>query len=140
MTKALTVRRDHGRTDLTDAGIEAIRTLAREGRSYRGMAAALKVNHKTFADMRKRDPRIELAIDEGRGELEGEVTDLLLTQARKGQVVAAIFLAKARLGWREGDREHHAPPVAVNITLPKARSEDEYRAVIEATSSEEGDE
>lgn len=67
-----------------------------------------------------------------------ELTDILLTQARKGVTVAAIFLAKARLGWIEG-RAAEAPPTApvqVNIQIPPPMSDAEFRRVIEGNAEE----
>jgi len=66
--------------------------------------------------------------------LADELTHLLLSHARNGNVVAAIFLAKARCGWREGELPAGAADrVNVTINLPGALSEAEYRRMVDVT-------
>ena len=83
--------------------------------------------------LREQDEELKDALAVGHGALATELTDILLTQARTGNTVAAIFLAKARLGWIEG-RAAEAPPIApvqVNIQIPPPMSDAEFRRVID---------
>lgn len=98
-------------------GLAVVEEMAREGATNTAIAKALKMYRGTFADILKRQPEVEEALVRGRAEMEGELTDLLLTAARKGNVVAAIYLTKARCAWREGD----APQtnIQINTTAPE---------------------
>lgn len=60
-------------------------------------------------------------------DLADEITHHLLGAARKGNIVAAIFLSKTRLGWREtGPSQDGGAKVAVQINMPGAMSEAMY--------------
>ena len=75
-------------------------------------------------------PEVDEAWESGIAGLADELTHILLQHARKGNVVAAIFLAKARLGWREGD----APEARANIVinLPDAATPEAYMRMVGA--------
>lgn len=116
---------------LTQQGREELTKLARAGLETATIAASLGIADTTLRDMMKRDPSVEQAYAEGRAGLSDELTHILLAQARAGQVVAAIFLAKARCGWREGDPPESRPNVTIN--LPAAASPEDYRRTIDVT-------
>lgn len=111
-------------------GLALIERLAREGQDQRSIAKALGISAKTLLEARKRQPEAEEALDRGHAGLADELTHLLLNLARKGNVVAAIYLTKARCGWREGD----APEARANIIiqLPDANSPEQYMKIIGA--------
>ncbi len=77
--------------------------MARDGRDLASIAKALGISSETFRVLRLRDPPTREALDRGRAALGDELQDILLSHARKGITIAAIFLAKARCGWREGE-------------------------------------
>lgn len=115
-------------------GLALLERLGREGQDQRSLAKALGISAKTLLEARKRQPEVEEALDRGHAGLSDELTHLLLSLARKGNVVAAIFLAKARCGWREGD----APEARANIViqLPDASSPEQYLKIIGAGSAQ----
>ncbi len=117
--------------ELKPAGYGLVERMSASGRDIASVAAALGISCEAFRALRRRDPEAQEALDRGRAALGDELTDILLEHARKGITVAAIFLAKARCGWREGD----APEARPNITiqLPDSRSEDDYLRIINAT-------
>jgi hypothetical protein len=119
-----------GTVRVTPRGLALLERLGREGQDQRSLAKALGISAKTLLEARKRQPEVEEALDRGHAGLSDELTHLLLTLARKGNVVAAIFLAKARCGWREGD----APEARANIViqLPDANSPEQYLKIIGA--------
>ncbi|MCH7481670.1 MAG: hypothetical protein IIC31_02400 [Chloroflexi bacterium] len=86
----------------------------------REFAKQLGVDRKTLTDLRDRDPAVAEAWERGHGELASELTHILLQHAREGNIVAAIYLTKARLGWREGTPAEGAGTanVQVNIQIP----------------------
>ncbi|MCA8903734.1 MAG: hypothetical protein KDA43_02600 [Hyphomonas sp.] len=107
--------------------------LAAEGNSDTSIAKALHIDRETFRNIRKRQPEIDEALARGRASLEDELTDILMTHAREGHVVAAIYLTKARCGWREGD----VPPsqqvtnnTQVNIVIPPPMSDEEFLKLV----------
>lgn len=115
------------------AGYDLVRRLSADGNSYATIAAALGIGPDAFRRLREHDEQLKDALAVGHGALATELTDILLTQARKGNTVAAIFLAKARLGWVEG-RAAEAPPTApvqVNIQIPPPMSDAEFHRVID---------
>jgi predicted DNA-binding protein (UPF0251 family) len=91
-----------GYVTITDTGLEQIRRDSAAGLNNQTIAHRLGIDRWTLQQVRQRQPEVEEALQAGRALLEDELTDILLTHARQGNVVAAIFLAKARCGWREG--------------------------------------
>lgn len=117
------------------AGIEAVTWMAREGHDVVSIATTLGISPDTFKRICKRQPEVQEALDEGRAALGDEITDILLTKARKGETAAAIFLAKGRLGWREvgpTDPNQQAGPT-INITIPPAMSPEQFAQMIDVT-------
>jgi hypothetical protein len=123
-----------GTVSISPTGIALIERLARAGQDQRSIAKKLGISTKTFLETRKRQPEVEEALDRGHAGLSDELTHLLLGLARKGNVVAGIFLAKARCGWREGD----APEARANIViqLPDANSPEQYLKIIGAGTAQ----
>ena len=100
----LVVRNEGGNTRrIGRAGVLRVEELARGGLTDTSIARALKINRETFRIIRQRQPEVDEALARGRAVLEDELTDILLSKARNGETVAAIYLTKARCGWREGD-------------------------------------
>jgi len=128
---ALVTRAGTGRTapcTVTPAGLKVIEAMAAEGQDQATIARKLGLHRKTLMDIVKRDPNVEEAMTGGKALLADELTHHLLTAARKGNVVAAIYLTKARLGWVEGDRPEARPNIIIN--LPDAATPEAYlRAV-----------
>lgn len=132
MSKRLITRKGRGRNSITQVhreGLKLIEAMAAEGQDQRSIAKALGLARKTLTDLRDRDEAVAEAWDRGHAALADEITHHLLGAARKGNITAAIFLAKARLGWREG---HAAEGQALqvnqqfNINLPEPADRDEY--------------
>jgi hypothetical protein len=119
-----------GAATVAATGLALVERMAARGRDNATIAKSLRMSVETFRNVRKRQPEVQDALDRGRAALSDELTDILLRHARKGNVVAAIFLAKARCGWREGD----APEQRTNILiqLPDASTPQEYLRMIDA--------
>ena len=121
------------RYDLKPAGYSLIERMSASGRDVTSIARALGITRETFRVLRKRDPEAQEAIDRGRAALGDELHDILLEHARKGITVAAIFLAKARCGWREGEQMPGGSVTnntQINIQIPERMSDEEFRAII----------
>jgi hypothetical protein len=130
----LVVRNEGGNTRrIGRAGTILIERMAREGATDTTIARALKISRETFRSIRQRQPEVDEALARGRAVLEDELTDILLAKARNGETVAAIYLTKARCGWREGD----TPPsqqvtnnTQVNILIPAPMSEEDFARLL----------
>lgn len=130
----LVVNAATGWMEPTEIGLQIMRDLSACGRSKATIAKALGTSEGTLTRIIERHPQAADALAEGKGALADELTDILLAKARKGEVVPALFLAKARLGWRDQgpSPEAHHPTVNVSISLPPAaRSEAEWLKAIQ---------
>jgi hypothetical protein len=54
---------------------------------------------------------------------------VLVTKAKAGNIVAAMFLLKARHGYREGDQSDSAGRVSVTIALPGAMTLQQFQSI-----------
>ncbi|MBS0254012.1 MAG: hypothetical protein JSS36_02080 [Proteobacteria bacterium] len=133
---ALITRAGRGKTapiTVTPAGLTVIEELAAAGNDQRTIAKALGMDRKTMTDMRRRIAEVDEAFERGLAALGDELTHLLLSQARGGNVVAAIYLTKARLGWREGDAPESRPNIIIN--LPDAQTPEAYLRAVRVTGT-----
>jgi len=146
-TTTILVRREAG-TDgklaftVTDAGLAAVEKLAANGNADATIASALGINRKDFAHLLREcdegDERVLEAYYRGKARLADELTDILLAHARSGNVTAAIYLSKARLGWRDQGPATATPgnAVAIQIVLPAPMSDAEFAKIINVTQVE----
>ena len=74
-----------------------------QGYSLAAIAKALGVSTPTLKRLMADDPDLQAEVEAQRSFEETELRDILMELARKGDTVAAIFLAKARHGWRDRD-------------------------------------
>lgn len=128
---ALITRAGRGKTapvTITPAGLAVIEAMAAEGQDQRTIAKHLGINHQTFNNLRKTRPEVELALERGHAALGDELTHHLLNAARNGNIVAMIYLTKARLGWREGDAPEARPNITIN--LPDSQTPEAYLRAI----------
>jgi hypothetical protein len=79
----------------TDKDRDLVKTLSGIGLPQHDICAILKIDKKTL----HKYYRIE--IDLGLAEANAKIAKTLFDMATKGNVAAAIFWAKARMGWRE---------------------------------------
>lgn len=133
--KALVTRAGRGSnakvTSVTPDGLRVLEALASQGNDQRTMAKALGISGAVLRHLRDGDEQVREAWDRGLGALASELTHHLLRAARKGNITAAIYLTKARLGWREGDApEGNRQAVQVNINLPSPLEREEYLRMV----------
>jgi hypothetical protein len=108
---------------------ERIRTLSAEGHSTVGIAQQLGVGRKTFDKWRTEFPELDEAYREGVERERYELHNVLVTKAKAGNIVAAMFLLKARHGYREGDQSDSAGRVSVTIALPGAMTLQQFQSI-----------
>ena len=88
---------------VTPTGLRIVEELAAKGCSVVTIAAAIGVNKETFVHLRRRDPAVEEAFENGRAKEHDRLVANLNTAAASGNVVASIFLLRARHGYQSGE-------------------------------------
>jgi predicted DNA-binding protein (UPF0251 family) len=134
---ALTIRAGRGKTapvTITPAGLAVIEAMAAEGQDQRTIAKRLGIDRKTMDVIRKARPEVDDAFERGHAALGDELTHHLLNAARNGNIVAMIYLTKARLGWREGDTPEAKPNITIN--LPDSQTPEAYMRTIRVVEAE----
>ncbi len=128
------VRRDpldggYDKVFVLPAGVALVRKLAAESYPLRSIARVLGIGLGTFQRLMDRQEEVRAALEEGRAEEERALVADLRTASTKGNIVAAIFLLKARHGYREGDALDQRPNVIIN--LPDAATPEAYLRMVE---------
>lgn len=114
---------------------ERIRALSAEGHSTVGIAQQLGVGRKTLDKWRAEFPELEEAYREGVERERYELHSGLVAKAKAGNIVAAMFLLKARHGYREGDQSDTAGRVNVTIALPGAMTLQQFQSIGKGTDN-----
>lgn len=114
-----------------DAAIR-IEKLAREGRGVVGVASQLGTTREVLRRWMGEDEALTAAFERGKEAERHELHTILLNGARDGEKpnINAMFLLKARHGYREGDTGDSVPSVNVQINLPGAMSPDQYKSAV----------
>src|SRR5262245_34720994 len=114
-------------------GLDVIRRLAGRGVQEGVLARELGLSFKTWARIRAEDPEAKAAFEEGRAAERDALVGSLFRQAvEKNNTIAAIFLLKARHGFRDQGPADGAEGsrVTVQIAIPAPLSPDQYRNLV----------
>lgn len=114
-------------------GLKIIKAMAAEGQDQVTISKTLGINVTSFRKLRDEVEAVGTAFDEGHAELADELTHIMLTHARKGNLTAAIFLAKSRLFWsdrHDGIPEEKRPNVVIN--LPASMTPEQWEEMTRA--------
>ena len=110
---------------------QIVEELASQGHSILNISRALKISKELFYVWREQYPEIETALQVGKEKERYDLHNALYQSAMKGNVTSAIFLLKARHGYREGDQSDIANKVAITFNLPApAQSVDDYMKTV----------
>lgn len=113
------------RIELTRKGLDTLRDQAALGRSQRTTAYVLGISHSMLDTLLKDNEEARAAYELGKGLFEDRYTDALTRMAEQGNVAAAIWVEKTRMGRRDNtpvsDGARH-----VHIHLPDSVSREEY--------------
>lgn len=113
---------------------ERITALAADGFSVLGVANRMGVAKETFARWLDADPDLKEAFDRGRENERHALHNLLYRQAmEQGNATAAMFLLKARHGYKEGDQGEQGGRVSVTIALPGAMTLQQFTSISKGT-------
>lgn len=124
------------KTKLPKGALENVKRWATESASKGAIARRLGMDPKTFRVLMEQNPELQAAYDDG-----VEAEHHALVSALKGQMhnspAPAIFLLKARHGYREGDQSELGNRVSVTFNLPGAQPLDAFKRgqVIEHNSA-----
>ena len=91
--------------------------------SKKQMADYFGICENTLRKVEQNQPEVYEAYQKGRGKAIAGVGSNLLTQARNGNVAAAIFYLKTQAGWKEDHvEERELPPIVINTHAPDPTS------------------
>jgi hypothetical protein len=105
---------------------DRILTLASTGYSKYGMARHFQVSLKTFNRWLEESDLLAQAFSTGRDTLHNVLFKLAVEEKDK---IAAMFLLKARHGYREGDQAEQSNKVSITFNLPGAMTPDQYKTI-----------
>ena len=94
---------------------------------------------ETLRQIRRRQPAVEESLVRGRGALETELCGLLIEKARNGDVIASLFLLKARCGWREGELPPGTQVInaeAVQINMPGQLTAEQFEQLLDRSGND----
>ncbi|AKG14823.2 hypothetical protein [Moraxella bovoculi] len=112
--------------------IKMIEDMTAKGHSIPNIAKACNISKSLLYVWREKFPEVERAFELGRERERHDLHNVLYQQAmEKGNITAAIFLLKARHGYKEYDQSEQANKVAITFNLPApAQSMEDYLKVV----------
>jgi hypothetical protein len=117
-----------------------IDTLAATGCSVVGIATHFNIGDELLARWLEDYPALKQAFKAGRERERHALHNALYVQAvDKGNAAAAMFLLKARHGYREGDQSDNANKVAITFNLPGALTAEQFALARAAKVTIDGD-
>jgi hypothetical protein len=90
---------------------QQVERLAASGLTFEEMASSLGVSRDTLNERRRDTPEFDAAVRRGKAGLKSEIANLLVERARKGDVVAQIWIEKTRFGYRENMPPEPGPQI-----------------------------
>jgi hypothetical protein len=109
-----------GRARLSQANRHRVMQALLDGYPQAAIAKALSISAPTLRRLMADDRELMDAVEAQRSFEEAELRDILMHLARHGDTVAAIFLAKARHGWRDRDDGKREPEKVGGVLLVPA--------------------
>jgi hypothetical protein len=91
-----------------------------------GIARGLNTGINQLRRWIDENPALEEAIAQGRESERFALHSGLFRAAKRGNIIAAMFLLKARHGYREGDQGGEANRVSITFALPGAMTPEQF--------------
>jgi lambda repressor-like predicted transcriptional regulator len=113
------------------SAVARIAALAATNHSLVGIARELGVSINTLKRMLDESEELSDALAQGKEAERRTLHNGLLRQAKRGNVVAAIFILKTKHGYRENDQADSANKVSITFQLPAAMNPEDFAKVIE---------
>jgi hypothetical protein len=96
------------------------------------LARALGMDFRTWARIRDRDPDAKAAYQEAKAHERDQLVGKLFEAAMGGNITAAIFLLKARHGYRDiGGVPAEGNRVAITFNLPAPLQPEQYEKLVQ---------
>lgn len=112
---------------LKERDYSKISRLASRGVNEVDIVKALGISYPAWLRIKDEDEKARQALDEARRKEEAELVGVLYEAAvNEKNLTAAMFLLKARHGYKEGSERVQANQVNVKITLPGAKDPVQY--------------
>lgn len=133
--KKAVVQRGPGqpRKDPPPDALAIIKKAAATGASRRGLAMALGVHNTVLSRWLDESEELKEAFEQGRETERQTLHNVLYDCAVGGQgkdsLIAAMFLLKARHGYREGEQATEANRVSVTFNIPAALPLDQFTVI-----------
>ncbi|NBC05543.1 MAG: hypothetical protein GVY20_17810 [Bacteroidetes bacterium] len=109
-----------------------IRRLAKRGVKETDICKALGISFPTWARLKEEDEKAIEVFEEARKVEEDMLVGVLYDAAVNDKnLTAAMFLLKARHGYKEGAEQVNANQVNVKIQMPGAMDSNEYKKLVE---------
>jgi len=122
---------------LSKPDYKKISRLAERGVNETDICKALDISFPTWKRLKEEDEQAMQALQEARRKEEAELVGVLYEAATVDKnLTAAMFLLKARHGYKEGADQRQAQQLNVKISVPGAMNEDEYENLIEVQQNE----
>lgn len=94
---------------ITQRGLQIIRFYVDAGLFYATIAERIGLTMKDFTKCVQDQPEVAEVLAQGKAVEEFELKELLMGQARRGNIIAIIFALKARHGWSDQQKGEAAP-------------------------------
>lgn len=118
---------------------DQIIALSSTGFSKQGVARHFGVNLQTFNRWLEEDDVLAEAFAVGREQERQSLHNVLYRLAiDEKDKVSAMFLLKARHGYKEGDQQESANRVSITFNLPGAMKPDEYKTIEAIATAKNG--
>jgi len=125
-------RREEPLKTPTDDDLQQIERLAASGYGSYKLSQQLGIDRKTFERWRRDYPEVKEAFHRGLEEEETLILgELLKILKEKQNPIPGIFLLKSRHGYREGESQQSDNRVQLQVTLPAAADEEQYKKLVD---------
>ena len=112
-----------------------IHKLAAMGSRERGIYIAIGITDPTWQRLKREEPSVVEALHRGQEEFHNQLLADVVRMSKSNNVVAPLFLLKARYGYREGDEPQDSKPQVI-INLPGSASPEQYLKTITVEHNE----
>lgn len=116
---------------VTPRGVQIARFYADAGLGTHTIAERLGMASDVFMKCIRRQPELAEALAQGKANQEFELKECLMNMARRGNVVAAIFMLKAQHGWSDQAQGGEVTPQKLQIVINAPLSTEDYKRLRE---------
>lgn len=116
---------------ITPRGLEIVRFYADGGLGLATICERIGMTREQFSKAMRRQPEVAEILAQGKANEEFELKECLMNMARRGNVVAAIFMLKARHGWNDREQQGEVVNQKLQIVINAPLSPEDYKKLQE---------